>query len=283
MGTISTTGRAVFRDYVTDGVPSSGPQSPVKADIRTWVDLLDTSVTGSFSGGISTSASVAGNFGVTVTNTNAGVAASAALRLINDVGGSGSGYIFLGSSNYINYGGPKSLNIFSDITGGTIAFSTQSTKRGYVAANGSLVWGAPTDGSNGGAGSINATAVYDDAVLLTCFAVQYLKYGEVDLAQWDAVAPFGKHEPAHRFVEMTKTFDPRDPAQYISRMMDDEALPGMPKVSEWRHNTLSLGEMLNRLWLAVELLVSAWVGSHKDHERRIAALEARVADLEPKI
>lgn len=44
MGLISTTGRAVFRDYVTDGVPSSGPQSPVKADIRSLFDLVDTSV-----------------------------------------------------------------------------------------------------------------------------------------------------------------------------------------------------------------------------------------------
>lgn len=44
MGLISTTGRSVFRDYVTDGVPASGAQKPVKADVRGLFDLIDTSV-----------------------------------------------------------------------------------------------------------------------------------------------------------------------------------------------------------------------------------------------
>jgi hypothetical protein len=65
-------------------------------------------------------------------------------------------------------------------------------------------------------------------------------------------------------------FDPRDPDNYIARMLNDEALPGMPTISEW--NKLSLDEMQNRLWLSIELLASALVGSHK----RLAALEARV-------
>jgi hypothetical protein len=44
MGTISTTGNSVFRDYVTDGVPGSGANSPVKADIRSLFGVVDTAV-----------------------------------------------------------------------------------------------------------------------------------------------------------------------------------------------------------------------------------------------
>jgi hypothetical protein len=122
--------------------------------------------------------------------------------------------------------------------------------------------GAPT-GGNKGAGTINAVAVYDDNVLLTCFGTQHAARGTVDLAQFDAAAPSGKHKLAHKFVDMLKDFDPRDPDQYIARMLLDEALPGMPTAAEWQHGELSAGEMINRLWLAVELLASAFAGAIK--------------------
>jgi|SRR5579871_3425641 len=32
----------IFRDYETDGVPSSGPHSPIKADIRNWGATVET-------------------------------------------------------------------------------------------------------------------------------------------------------------------------------------------------------------------------------------------------
>jgi hypothetical protein len=130
-----------------------------------------------------------------------------------------------------------------------------------VAGNGGVVVASPT-GGNKGVGSLNAVNVYDDSVLLTCFGAQYAARGSVDLAQWDAVSPTGEHKLAHRFVEMLRNFDPRDPDQYIERMLRDEALPGMPTVKEWQHNELSLGELHNRLWLAVELLASAFVGAY---------------------
>jgi dihydrofolate reductase len=126
---------------------------------------------------------------------------------------------------------------------------------------GGVVSGAPT-GGNKGAGTVNGTAVYDDNVLLTCIGVEYFRDGKVSLTQWDALAPNGRHEVAHKFAEMLKTFDPRDPEQYISKMVLDGALPGMPSVADWQHNALSVGEMYNRLWLAVELLASAFAGSH---------------------
>jgi hypothetical protein len=141
---------------------------------------------------------------------------------------------------------------------------------GAAFIGGGVVVGAPSAGDNKGVGTINATAVYDDNVLLTCFGAQYAARGTVDLAQWDAVAPSGEHKLAHTFVDMLKDFDPRNPRQYVERMLRDEALPGMPTTKDWKHNALSVGEMHNRLWLAVELLAAAFAGAMA----RIEALEA---------
>ena len=52
-------------------------------------------------------------------------------------------------------------------------------------ATGALQIGAPTGGFKG-AGTINAQAVYDDNVLLTCYAIEAYKQGSVDIAYWDA-------------------------------------------------------------------------------------------------
>jgi hypothetical protein len=70
---------------------------------------------------------------------------------------------------------------------------------------------------------------------------------------------------------MVKEFDPRDPRQYIERMLQDEALPGMPTKAEWKHGQLSLGEMQNKLWLAIELMATALAGALD----RIETLERR--------
>lgn len=44
-------GREVWRDFVTDGVPSSGPNHPKKSDIRTWSKWVEDIITAIFSGG----------------------------------------------------------------------------------------------------------------------------------------------------------------------------------------------------------------------------------------
>jgi hypothetical protein len=108
----------------------------------------------------------------------------------------------------------------------------------------------------------------------TCFGVQHLKHGQVDLAQWDAISPTGRHYLAHQFVEETLSdFDPRDPEQYIARLLRDEVLPGMPSIDEWKKS--SLDELHNRLSLAVELLASAFVGQ----AAKVRVLEGQVASL----
>jgi hypothetical protein len=141
-----------------------------------------------------------------------------------------------------------------------------------IGASGGLVVASPT-GGNKGNGTINATAVYDDNVLLTCFGIEYLIDGRIDLKKWDGYSPNGRNDLVHRFDEMTREFDPRDPAQYIERMIRDRALPGMPTEQDWKHNSLGLGEMHNRLWLSTELLAAAFVGLRNDYERRLEALE----------
>lgn len=45
MGNIRDLGRAIFRDFETDGVPSSGPREPRKRDIRDLFDVIDAAVT----------------------------------------------------------------------------------------------------------------------------------------------------------------------------------------------------------------------------------------------
>ena len=125
----------------------------------------------------------------------------------------------------------------------------------------SLLVGAAT-GGNKGAGTVNAVGVYDDNVLLTCMPLQegFLAGGGVDLDYWDTLAPGGRHGAAHRFAELLEAgVDPRDPDGYVDAMRAAQALPGMPSFDDWEHGELSTGEMLSRLWLAVEMLAVAWM------------------------
>lgn len=139
-----------------------------------------------------------------------------------------------------------------------------------LAIGAGLVVGAPTGGDKG-AGTINATAVYDDNVLLTCGPIEFLRHGEVDLDKWDALAPPRiipaivepkitpdstagarasrvehvevtparaeprRHEAMHAFKKMLdEGFDPRDPANYCQRLLADGAPPGLITEAEWR-------------------------------------------------
>jgi len=86
-----------------------------------------------------------------------------------------------------------------------------------------------------------------------------------------------QHDTARLFKAMIDDgFDPRDPEQYFAKLQSDEALPGMPSQKTWEHNALSMGEIMCRKWLAMEMLaiVSAamWL-KIKDHDARLTALE----------
>jgi hypothetical protein len=122
-------------------------------------------------------------------------------------------------------------------------------------------------GTDKGGGTLNAqVAVYDSGVALTCMAMQseFLSGAiGVDLDKWDKIAVAGngkQHEAAHHFAKLLKQgVDPRDPKKFITKMREMQALPGMPTESDWKHNELGVGEMVNRLWLAVEMFAVAWM------------------------
>ena len=68
--------------------------------------------------------------------------------------------------------------------------------------DGGLVLGSPTGGAKGD-GTMSATAVYDDNVLLTCYALEAWKNGwQLDPASWDIYAP-DRHTEA--VIEMVDT------------------------------------------------------------------------------
>jgi Collagen triple helix repeat (20 copies) len=173
---------------------------------------------------------------------------------------------------YIDYQGTLPLAKW-DMASGKMTLPTGplSVSNGTASTSPST-GGLTVAGGLGVGGAIQAQgSVYSGGTALTCFGMQYLKHGKVNLAQWDAVSPTGKHDLAHRFVDLLKDFDPRDPGQYVTRMLRDEALPGMPTAAEWKPGQQSLDDMQNRLWLAVEILATAFAGAML----RIEALEKR--------
>lgn len=141
-------------------------------------------------------------------------------------------------------------------------------------------------GGDKGNNTINFGAVYDDSTLLTCFGVEHLKYGQIDLTKWDGYAPGGRHDLAHAFVEIIKDFDPRDHRSYIAKMFRDEALPGLPSQADWAHNAISMGEMTDRLWLSQELQAGSLVSISNEIDAltaELAAAKGRIAELESRI
>lgn len=209
----------------------------------------------------------------------------------------GDGNIFLGSyAGYFETGSSK-LIIDNDtrtneatarlqalVYGvmGSVASQYFQVNGGFVVGNGAL----PSGGYKG-AGSINAHSVYDDNVLLTCFGIEYLIDGKVDLAKWDGVAPIkgGRrhHTLAHDFVALAERFDPRDYRDYLRYMRETRSMPGMPTFDDWRHGELSIGEMVNRTWLSGELLLSAFSGHVEFVESELNRLRQDNIELRKRV
>ncbi|MDX2275843.1 MAG: DUF2793 domain-containing protein [Hyphomonadaceae bacterium] len=115
-----------------------------------------------------------------------------------------------------------------------------------------LVLGAPTGGDKG-AGTLNATAVYDDNTLLTCFVLEYARTGALDLEFWDSAAPRGYHAAAHRFWGQRELLDVD---AYTAYWKEFGHLPGLPAREEWAEHARDkkpVGEMISRLWQTVEM------------------------------
>jgi hypothetical protein len=143
--------------------------------------------------------------------------------------------------------------------------------------------GSPT-GSDKGVGTLNAVAVYDDNTLLTCGPLELMLTDAVDLEKWDALVPNieheavyegdqlvreayveeRRHEVMHAFAAMrAEGFDPRDPANFVARMKQDGAVPGLMTETEWRDrlgrsDKVDMGTMQTRTFLALDNLAVAF-------------------------
>lgn len=80
-------------------------------------------------------------------------------------------------------------NVYHNGVGaGELRFRTNGVTNVRLAADGGLIVGAPA-GASKGPGSINAQAVYDDNVLLSCYVFDQAIDGEIDAQKWHGKVP----------------------------------------------------------------------------------------------
>lgn len=155
---------------------------------------------------------------------------------------------------------------------------------GSISARLHIGAGIYTPGATGGdkgANTINASAVYDDNVLLTCYVPEAAEDGAIDLAKWDATVPDriegGKvvevrtHEPARRFAARAAML--LDPKQYAEFWKTNRHLPSLPSPADWEASgkKMSTGVLIQGMWEALECQAV-----HIEELRaRITALEAK--------
>jgi hypothetical protein len=183
-----------------------------------------------------------------------------------------------GAESGSNSGSDFGLFLYSDA--GAFLTTAMQARR----SDGSIVIGSPT-GSFKGAGTINAQAIYDDNVLLTCYAIEAELTGKVTKARWDdsaqnreLTAPNGRkttevttHEAAARFAP--RAADMLDPKRYGELWRATGHLAAMPSPAEWEASgkKMAVGDIVQRLWETVEVQAI-----HIDKLlARIEALEAR--------
>lgn len=168
---------------------------------------------------------------------------------------------------------------------------------------GAGIYAQGVTGGDHGAGTVNATAVYDDNVLLTCMALapEFLNENRVDLAKWDdkvpdrinpetrslsldtktgkisevIVAPERVEKREHNTARVFKDLldgglNPKDPASLATYIRANNALPGMPTEAEWQQGKFSIGELHSRMWLATEIVAVAFMALADD----VAAMKA---------
>ena len=200
--------------------------------------------------------------------------------------------------------GQGNIVFYTGATGGAVP-----TLKAYVGLG--LVVGAPT-GGDVAAGAVNAQAVYDDNSLLTCYIVEAWKYGTIDLAKWDAIAPnrehpaeyetiktgdidaegnavtsqrlvkeawteVREHAPARGFAKVAA--DRLDIDKFAKFVWDNERLPAFPAPDRWADmyaGKMATGDLIQRLWETVEVMAVHSI----DARKREIALTARIEALE---
>lgn len=152
----------------------------------------------------------------------------------------------------------------SGTAGNTITFSLEATL-----GPGGVVIGAPTGGAKG-TGTINATAVYDDNVLLTCYVIDQYLDGTMSTVKWDSKVPVRLtkgiggdtlsipriHEPFRKFAARIGTpYDPLDLDKFWQHIVDKRHLTAYPNedkydpingkqdIGSWQQQTIELLEI----------------------------------------
>lgn len=159
---------------------------------------------------------------------------------------------------------------FNAAASGTIDTAVSLTNHLQIGNTGGVTVGAPT-GGNKGAGTINATAVYDDNVLLTCYVLDQALDGAINIANWDAKVPprvikdiagnvlsteVRQHDPLRKFAARIGTaYDPLDLDKFWQHIVDKrhltaypnetnyDAVNGKQDVGSWQQQTIELLEI----------------------------------------
>ena len=193
---------------------------------------------------------------------------------------------------------------FGTLTNHNLEILTNSSTVATIYSGGGLVIGSPT-GGNKGAGTLNATAVYDDNVLLSCYVLDAALDGTVDMEKWDANVPDreipavyrsetktidGKevseqtllesaktetrlHEPARKFTARLGTkYDPLTLEGYEAHWREKRHLTAFPNEAKFDpiKDAHSTGEWLQRLIENAEIQAVLIAKLHA----KVAALEA---------
>lgn len=122
-----------------------------------------------------------------------------------------------------------------------------------------LVVGTPT-GDDKGAGTINAVAVYDDNVLLTCYVFDQAVEGGISLDKWDSKVPAREnevriHESARKFkTRIGTTHDPLTLDGYAAHWKEKKHLTSMPNEENFDPvDGMAMGSWVQRLIETVEI------------------------------
>ncbi|WP_411816577.1 DUF2793 domain-containing protein [Hyphococcus sp. DH-69] len=163
-------------------------------------------------------------------------------------------------------------------------------ERMRIASDGGVVIGSPT-GNSHGVGTINAEAVYDDNVLLSCYVFDQALDGQIDPAKWDALVPdrirapehdlerelsppekiTRTHEPMRKFkARIGSNYDPLTLDGYARHWKEKRHLTAMPDEAQYDPATgLAAGAWIQRLIETAEI-----------HAVLIEALNQKVKALE---
>lgn len=151
-------------------------------------------------------------------------------------------------------------------------------------------------GGSRGEGTLNATAVYDDSSVLTCYVIEQWLHGEIDLEKWDSYVPDREIPTYSSDGEITGvTLEPRkhDRAagfanfgadrlnidSYTEFVETAERLPAFPGPDYWVEyykGNMSTGDLIQRIWETLEIAMVFAM----DARRRELSLQARIDALE---